>query len=386
LRPGFDELLRLNRKIARRQEVIAKRQEIVARRQDLFNRAFVKSFEQRAVSNDSDRELHEVTFKANLIEKYKRHAGVQTHLRCMVLDAPIAKERIKAAHLVSLQQESAFSVVGCDLDDKWDPCNGLLLFESIEKAYNSQELTFLLHPHTGVITVQILYDDLLDKEIVYDRSWILGTKAYQKSVPRTFNDINGTALKLPSLVYPSRRILLWAAHSAFDRAVKNSGRSHLCADVSCPNEEGWKELAVYVNASSPNRSSNLYARILYDSDGDGSEGDGEPTHGTSKASKSLLADQFSNVPILRPMHESIFVQNSYAGKGYSPQTISDRLFKYQRRCQCEANGDRCSKPASYYCTECSDEPGGNFFPCCGPRTGRNCWTQHLYTVHCKIDE
>ena len=75
---------------------------------------------------------------------------------------------------------------------------------------------------------------------------MMSTEAKEAVSNLTFKDIDGYYLQLPTLVFPSRRILFWAAHSAYNNAMSSS-RPHLCAEASCPSEEGWDQLSKYTH-------------------------------------------------------------------------------------------------------------------------------------------
>ena len=83
---------------------------------------------------------------------------------------------------------------------------------------------------------------------------MMSTEAKEAVSNLTFKDIDGYYLHLPTLVFPSRRILFWAAHSAYNNAMSSS-RSHLYVEASCPTEEEWDQLTKYTQ-DCPSRAGN----------------------------------------------------------------------------------------------------------------------------------
>ena len=62
----------------------------------------------------------------------------------MVLGKFLSTDKVKAAHLVSLDDRLKMGIVGLSPADVWDRKNGLLLCTSIEKAYDAFEVVILI--------------------------------------------------------------------------------------------------------------------------------------------------------------------------------------------------------------------------------------------------
>lgn len=224
------------------------------------------AFHVKPISTSSQRERHQVEFKTSLIREYQcqSHSEVPTarhYIRCLATGQYIRQDLVKACHLIALKDESILSVLSFSPAFKWNPKNGLLLFHRIGTAFENMEITFLLNPRTSIVTIQVLYDDLLDKEIFLETDFQY-FEAYQGLTKRqkvkfrkrnrlTFRQLNGNDLKLPPLVFPSKRILAWVALSAYKNVLGVTTRSHNCALASHPSSEGWLELMKYVNTGSP---------------------------------------------------------------------------------------------------------------------------------------
>jgi len=232
-------------------------------------RALVQVHVMQPVSNASDRKIHQQTFKETMILDYKAQSDTSANcIKCMVLGLSIQRDFVKASHLVSLDQVNSLTLLGFNPSFKWNRKNGLLLFDTIDKAYNNMEITFRLNPATQLITVEVLYDDMLDKPLIpdfslvegYDRRSLRHKKNFRKRFA-TFRSINGQALHLPPLVFPSRRIILWAYRSARDLAIK-SLRPHTCSDTSYPSEQTWTAMEELVASESKDNSENAFSMVV----------------------------------------------------------------------------------------------------------------------------
>ena len=85
-----------------------------------------------------------------------------------------------------------------------------------------------------MISLQVLYDDVLRREISLPRT-VLGLAGEGNL---TFNELNNRPLILPSLIFPFRRAIYYMAYFAYDTALA-SRRQHNCARASSPDEAGW---------------------------------------------------------------------------------------------------------------------------------------------------
>jgi hypothetical protein len=210
-------------------------------------RAFFASKKKRPTSTTSERKHHQDKFKNDSIDRY--HAQSPTskhHIYCAVLGVAIRRDDVTAGHLCGLDEQDALPVLGkTDPNYKWSPENCVLMYKSIERLYDTLDVTLLYRPVHHCVVLQVLYDDVLTKPIVSDFNNFEGystmSKNQQKKLRKKFSsfaDINGRVLSLPPLALPSRTVLHWAAKSAYEAAL-SSDRSHACASASVPSEEEW---------------------------------------------------------------------------------------------------------------------------------------------------
>ncbi|CAF3007197.1 unnamed protein product [Rotaria sp. Silwood2] len=93
--------------------------------------------------------------------------------------------------------------------------NGLLMYTSIEQAFDRKELCFIYNPFQGELVLKILHKGYggIMETMVLDKNDQNLYKNYIK-----FKDIDGKALSLPLNVYPFRRLLNWDARCAHEYA------------------------------------------------------------------------------------------------------------------------------------------------------------------------
>ena len=233
------------------------------RRTDKVLALIINSFLVKPISTASQRDHHQTKFKADLVNEYNCQSTSSSpsstnFIRCMVTGEFIRHDKVKASHLIALKDEAILTILGFTPAFKWSPKNGLLLFDLIDKAFKNMEITFLLNPLTSVVTIQVLYDDMLDKPVFSDTDFTYfesyegltkgAKKAFRKDHQVTFGDLNGRNLLLPTLVFPSTRILTWVAQSAYKYALADA-RSHECATRSHPTPEAWSTLVKHVNST-----------------------------------------------------------------------------------------------------------------------------------------
>ena len=226
------------------------------RQQTQLSTVLLATYAQKPVSTASARGYHQHKFKQNLITAYSCQSPTTPgYLKCMVLDQFIRAENVIASHLVALKDENVLPLLGYSPEFKWKHTNGLLLSEKIDKAYENQEITFLLNPLNSTVAVRILYDDVLDRDVLDDYNVVEGYSTLSKKAKKQmrrlkFRDLDGAPLHLPPLVFPSRRVLFWASKSAYLNALV-SDRQHSCAERSQPD---WDAIAKFVKDTSPGDS------------------------------------------------------------------------------------------------------------------------------------
>jgi hypothetical protein len=180
---------------------------------------------------------HQDIFKEKLIERYKcSHVSNPSVIKCMVLGYFFSKDEVEAGHIISLKQQDSLPAVGLDMKDVWNERNGILWFKAIEKMYSSQQLTLLYNRMNHEITIQILYDDVLQMRIGNLTKKIISGKP--SKAPLLYKDINNKKILIPPLVFPFRRAIMWVAQSAYKVAL-DSPSSHICANLSNPSDEEW---------------------------------------------------------------------------------------------------------------------------------------------------
>jgi hypothetical protein len=221
----------------------------------------------KPISTRSQRDYHHLQFKSDLIENYQCACATSEYIKCMIVGHGIRKDKVIASHLVALKDEEKLVLLGHSVQFKWNYKNGLLLYDSIDVAYENMEITFVMDPETHVIKLIVLFDDVLSRPVFSDFSFVEGYSSWKneekkrfRSRFKDFNCIHGMELKLPNMVFPSKRILLWACRSAFNYAMGET-RPHECAKSYFPTEEKWDILNKYVKEASPD-----YGRSLYSDD------------------------------------------------------------------------------------------------------------------------
>ena len=152
-------------------------------------------------------------FKDNLIAFYQR--GVpqpaekqSVRLKCMILDEVFQRDVVKAAHLwKDCTHGEGLELFGLTHLDVGSPRNGLLLYKTIEEAFDNKRLCFLWNPLQKVLTLHLL-DPELRHETFHEH--------------RSFEALEGKALQYPQGNMPYRRILGFHAKVAFDYALRQN--------------------------------------------------------------------------------------------------------------------------------------------------------------------
>jgi hypothetical protein len=96
-----------------------------------------------ALSTDSEREAHHLAFEADVSTSYGcvDLIGHPFQLRCVVTGQFHPQSSVcKGAHLMSLKEQHAMSLVGLKKCDVWDKKNGLCVLRTIDKRFESKEL------------------------------------------------------------------------------------------------------------------------------------------------------------------------------------------------------------------------------------------------------
>lgn len=243
-----------------------------------FLRAFINSKKKRALSTASEHQHHQATFALECIARYGAQSPTSPqHVCCAILGLYIVREHISAVQLCSLDRQDALEVLGKEIDDKWEPQNGVLMHREIEKHFNALEVTLLYEPQTHTVKFHVLFDDIMMRQIVPDftvvEDYSVITNAQKKKIRKafhTFADIDGRVLTLPPLTLPSRTVLHWAAESAYEAALR-SKRPHACATASVPTVAQWAVIKADLTPTSSRLSAYLEDTPMGD-EGEDSEG------------------------------------------------------------------------------------------------------------------
>lgn len=234
---------------------IYKMLKLQAKQTRALTQAFVASKSMQPMSTSSERLHHQVQFKDRAIQRYNAMSPTSNnHIRCSVLGEYIRRDAVVARHLCSIQRKDVLPMLGKSFTYLWDPENCVLMYTSIEKAFDAMDITLLPHPSTHTVTLQVLYDDVLARPVISDFGVFegyTGKSSRKRKIFRegykTFGDLDGKTLLFPVLVMPSKSILQWAAKSAYMAVLNDDHRSHECAVVSQPSEEEWEAIAQYVS-------------------------------------------------------------------------------------------------------------------------------------------
>ncbi|CAF0909903.1 unnamed protein product [Rotaria sp. Silwood1] len=131
-----------------------------------------------------------------------------------------------------------FGLIESDINNER---NGLLLHESIEKAFDHQQLCFIYNPFSGYLHVKILCINLKNMLIIDDPQMRINLNERRK-----FNDIDGNTLILAKDIYPYGRLLNRHARCAYKRGKLNKwiddnekfeGFFYSCGLVSLPGDD-----------------------------------------------------------------------------------------------------------------------------------------------------
>jgi hypothetical protein len=164
-------------------------------------------------SSNRTREEQE-DFKNKLIMFYEC-GGVKTNtIKCMVMNMFFDRCLVRVAHIWRLSTNgiglAAFKLEESDVNHER---NGLLLFESIEKAFDLKKICFVYDPFAEVLRLKILCNDLRTLFVISDNNQRKKFNEFRK-----FNDIDNTILILPKDIFPFRRLLNWHGRCAYRSA------------------------------------------------------------------------------------------------------------------------------------------------------------------------
>ena len=223
----------------------------------------------KKTSNASDRNHHQINFKEALRNRYRcKHATNPNVTRCMVLGDFLSTDVVIASHIIGLTNRLSLSALNLNPDnDIWSERNGLLVYKDIESKYESQDIvscaasfksfltnalspqTFLYNHVTHAITIQVLYDDVMDAKVRGLSKNLIGVSGVDGNTALLYSDIDGRQLQIPPLVFPYRRALYFVSKTAYGHAMSSS-RAHRCAASSNPSEDTWEKMLTAVKENS----------------------------------------------------------------------------------------------------------------------------------------
>jgi hypothetical protein len=171
-------------------------------------RSFLKRMD--CWGTDKRTRVEQEDFKESLIYNYQRQSSVPNCLKCMVLNVDLPRKNVKASHIWKFCTEGeGLEDFELQLTDLSNFRNGFLLYETIEEAFDSKRICFLINPliDEKQILLKVLDPNLLSEKVC-------------SSLALTFNDIDGNVLQHPVGIFPYRRILYFHAKLAYQKAIR----------------------------------------------------------------------------------------------------------------------------------------------------------------------
>jgi len=165
-------------------------------------------------SSNTRSKFEQADFKSSLIINYQRSSTLgDTHLKCMILDVDIPRPKVIASHIWKFHTEGeGLEEFGLQVTDLGNVRNGLLLCESIEQAFDSKRVCFLIDRiHPEDIVLKVLDPNLFPMVVSSDSP---------THPQETFQDIDGRLLQHPPGILPFRRILNFHAKLSFQKAIR----------------------------------------------------------------------------------------------------------------------------------------------------------------------
>jgi hypothetical protein len=161
-------------------------------------------------------QIEQAEFKDQLIIKYECGYPNQNTIKCMVLNAFFRRDAVRASHIWKYSTHgTGLTEFGLRYGDLNSYRNGLLMYTSIEQAFDRKELCFVYNPFQGKLLLKVLHKDGdgIMESMILDKN---DQKLYKNYTQ--FKDIDGKPLNLPENIYPFRRLLNWHARCAHEYA------------------------------------------------------------------------------------------------------------------------------------------------------------------------
>jgi hypothetical protein len=158
--------------------------------------------------------VEQKAFKDSLIAFYQRHHPSDPSIvKCMVLDHFFPRHLVIGSHIWKYSSHGkGLEEFGLKEEDLNSPRNGMLMCETIERAFDAKRVCFLVDRiNTGNLVLKVLDTALLDPAT--SPLVISGYSALK------FCDIDGYSLKHPEGSLPFRRILDFHAKLSYKTAI-----------------------------------------------------------------------------------------------------------------------------------------------------------------------
>lgn len=129
--------------------------------------------------------------------------------RCMVSGAVVPYGELRPAHLVKHSTPHLMTLYGLSPLEIDNPRNGILMLDSIEKAFDHLDVCFLYNAMTQDLTLKVMNPAFQSKRILPNSTVEL----------RSFADVDGQVLQCGAGSLPYRRVLSVHTKFAFSRAL-----------------------------------------------------------------------------------------------------------------------------------------------------------------------
>lgn len=171
-------------------------------------------------------------FKSKLIKFYCcEHPTDNRLVKCMLLNDYLPKSSVIGSHIYkAATYGSGLEDFGLRVVDLWNERNGMLLYQSIEKAFDVKEVCFIYNSLRSQLCILVLKPDLLGEKVLSP----VDQSTYPSLATITFSDLNGRPLQLPAGIFPFRRILSFHAKCSLRYAVGMTWIGQETADSYLP--------------------------------------------------------------------------------------------------------------------------------------------------------
>lgn len=169
------------------------------------------------------------TFKNDLIAFYDRGSSSSNVLKCMILDLFFEKKKVIGGHIwKSCTSGVGLNNFGLIQADIHKPRNGLLLYFSIERAFDVKEICFIYNPLNQQLNLRVLKPDLREQFVLDlpDRQ--------QSNIDLKFKDIEYRPLQFSPPNSPFKRLLSWHAKCSTKFALEIGWINQAEADEFLP--------------------------------------------------------------------------------------------------------------------------------------------------------